>query len=365
MHRFPPAEGSLEVVQVADRHHLGLVHALMPAIYADYPCWVPPLRLQFNRMLGSYRAPDRRLYLALRHGRPVARVAVGKQPQALHFGFFECAYGHRDAAAAVIEQAHSWAPHLPLRGPYHYKQEDPYTGLLVEGFDEQPQFLMPYHPPYYADYLASAGLMGMTDLFAYEFRGETAPVEVLYRPFPVRGIRVRPMDPWHRARDVGFFLDVFNDALSGNRGFERLEGAHARELFLLSFFILDPRWCFLALQDDRPVGALLFMPNYAPVLKKHGGRLTLPFVWDFLRCRRSPGSLRGYALGVVGDRRAGGVVTRALLHTAIPYLLENSITRMEAGWILADNSSMIRLAERFGGRRAKVYRILERSATTA
>lgn len=79
--------------------------------------------------------------------------------EALHFGYFEALPSTRhEEVRALVELGHQLAPHLPMRGPHHFRLEDPYTGLLVDGFDFEPHFLMSYNPPYYEELLAGAGL---------------------------------------------------------------------------------------------------------------------------------------------------------------------------------------------------------------
>ena len=40
-------------------------------------------------------------------------------------------------------------------------------GLLVEGFDSPPLFMMTYNPPYYADLIEGYGFKKAQDLYAF------------------------------------------------------------------------------------------------------------------------------------------------------------------------------------------------------
>ena len=48
------------------------------------------------------------------------------------------------------------------------------VGLLIEGFDDPPTFMMTYNPPYYAELIESYGFVKAHDLFAYSGTRKTS-----------------------------------------------------------------------------------------------------------------------------------------------------------------------------------------------
>jgi GNAT superfamily N-acetyltransferase len=363
----------LRVVEVKGPAEVARFFDLADSIYEGDPRWVAPLRLHVRALMGRLGRPDNRFWLVCEGSRPVARLGVRhhRHPgqEALHFGFFECREGYSEAARILFQKAQSLAPHLPLRGPYHFRQEDPYPGLLVDGFHEEPCFLMAYNPPYYDDYLRAAGLVPVKDLYAYEYRPQALRadlVEERARRAWEQGVRVRTMHPWRRAREVRSLAALFNRALADNWGFEEFTEDHIRELVVLSWLLLDPRLVFLASYQGCDVGAAILLPNLNPLLKPGRGRLTPALVWRYLFHRHRLRTYRGFALGVLPEYRHLDV-TAALLQAAVRagQTWASGWEAVEVAWVLADNRPMNALARALGGRRSKTWRLFERACPEA
>lgn len=352
----------MKVVEARGWLQLHRFLALAEEIYRDHPRWVSPLRLHQGAMLAGNPA-----WTVVEGGRTVARMAARVHRQAgreaIHFGFFECREGHPEAARLLVERARALAPGLPLRGPYHFRQEDPYPGLLVDGFDVDPTFLMPYNPPWYDGYLKEAGLRPVMDLYAHEVRPETARLDLLESRVArarAQGIEVRTMDRRHRAREVRSMCRLFNRFLADNWGFEEFEEAQIREMTVLAYAFLEPHMVFLASHEGRDVGCAIVVRDFNPLLKPARGRITPALVWDYLFHRKRLQRFRGYALGVLPECR----------HMDVPAALVGAILEgarasepgwesMEVAWVLADNARMNAMANAFGARRTKTYRLFE------
>lgn len=357
---------SLEIVELRREGEVGPFLDFAHQVYRGTP-WVPPLRLHLRLMMGRLRGPERRFYLALRDGRPVARLgaAVHRYPgyEALHFGFFECLPGEPEAAQRLVDRAHRLAPLLPLRGPYHFRQEDFYTGLLVDGFDDPPAFGTSYNPPYYQGYLGQAGLTPAIQTFTY--LGERAQ----YRPELLRsraeraraeGVKVRSLRPRQRLRDVKAAVSVMNAALRGSWNFEPIGTQQTWELLLLSYLFLDPRWLLLAEREGRTVGTAILLPDCNPWLAETGGRLTIRLLSRLLR--RAPGleRIRAWAMGILPGER-GTYVAAALADAILRDLVGGtSFERLEVSWVLESNGPMNALLRALGARRSRTHEILEK-----
>src|SRR2546426_9278397 len=146
-----------------------------------HPQWVPPLRMMVRDLLDTksnpfYRQADRKLFIARRNGKPVGRIAAieNRAHNAFHddrvgfFGFFE-AIDDADVAGALLSAAEAWLRTRGLtwaRGPMNPSTNHD-CGLLVDGFDQHPQFLTPWNPSYYETLICSAGFTASKDLLGY------------------------------------------------------------------------------------------------------------------------------------------------------------------------------------------------------
>ena len=172
---------AVSIIPVRSEQELTTFVDLPWTVYADQPLWVPPIKSQDRELLTPgahpfWESARRELFLALRDGLPVGRIAaiVDEKYNAYAgeacgaFGFFEC-LDDPEAAHALLGEARSWLAVQGMsfmRGPLNPSAN--YTcGLLVDGFDLPPVIMMPWNPPYYAELLEGWHLRKEQDLFAY------------------------------------------------------------------------------------------------------------------------------------------------------------------------------------------------------
>ena len=135
-------------------------------LFADEPRWAPPLR-SYEQWVFDRRHPWRRnggevaRFLVRRSGAVVGRVVRPPREGSADgaFGAFEC---DDDAAAvaALVGACASWLRDrgaTTVTGPMTYTAADD-AGVLVAGFEHGGGTGRPWHPPWYAEHLAAAGL---------------------------------------------------------------------------------------------------------------------------------------------------------------------------------------------------------------
>ena len=152
-----------------------------------YPNWVAPLRVAVYDALDEkrnpfYREASRELFLAVRDGRVVGRIAAieNRAHNRFHgdrigfWGFFECVHDQA-VADALFAAASEWLAARGvegMRGPMN-PSTNYECGLLVEGFENRPTFMTAWNPPYYAELCEGAGLVKAKDLLGFWFEGES------------------------------------------------------------------------------------------------------------------------------------------------------------------------------------------------
>lgn len=326
--------------------------------------FVMPLKLHSKMMMGKIGDKEKHFFIAKYNGQTIARIGckVHKHQNTvrLHFGFFECLPFYPEATKALVEACHKLYPDLEMMGPFHFRQEDPYVGILVQGFQYDPYFLMPYNPPSYDEMLKGAGLSQIMDLFTYDLkRGTGCPQNIVEngkKAIADLGLTFRTLnrkDLWNEAKLIS---TIFNEALKNNWGFEEFDDAQIKEMVTMLKVFIDPNIVMFAMKDGKEVACLLCLPNYNPLIKRSMGRLDFGLIRRYFRRAKTTSSFRGYALGVEKEFRSKGVAS------ALTYMMwENSAAMnynsAEISWILANNSPMNDLAEAMGGRQEKVYRI--------
>ena len=155
-------------------------------------------------------------------------------------------------------------------------------GLLIEGFDDHPTFMMTYNPPYYEQLIEGYGFKKSHDLYSYlgcttisiiKFTRVGPLVEGVHRTF---NLKTRPLDRSRFDEDVRMFLDIYNKSCLACLG---LCAHHQAEMDWMAKdmkHIIVPELTCVAEVDGKPVAAVFGLPDYNPRIKAINGRL-FPF----------------------------------------------------------------------------------------
>jgi ribosomal protein S18 acetylase RimI-like enzyme len=253
-----------------------------------------------------------------------------------------------------------------ILGPMNPTTNDE-CGLLVNGFDSSPVFMMTYNPRYYVSFFEGDGFRKAKDLLAFHIDLATIPMERLTRI----GGKVKKRNPELEFRpvlrktlkqDIGKIKEVYNEAWEDNWGFVPMTDAEVDFMAERLKPLLMEGLIWLAEKGTEPVGFLLALPDYNIALKPLKGRLLTPQVIGFipyLMGWKRPPRTRVLTLGVKERYRAKGLES-ALLIEGLRVGFEAGVRESEASWILEDNVMMCRVLEAIGGRPYKTYRIYER-----
>jgi GNAT superfamily N-acetyltransferase len=347
-------------------------------IYADDPCWMPPVIMSQQELLGFRKHPfyersKSRSFLATRGGRDVGRITAivnaghidRYKEQRGFFGFFEC---DEDTAAsrALFQAAGDWL-HAQgmtcIRGPanptLNYE-----CGLLIEGFDTPPFFMMTHNRPWYAHLVEDAGFGKIEDMFA--FWGETSMlggldpklvtmVEGVKERF---GVTIRPLDRRRFADEVRTFLHIYNESLGGTWGFVPLTSGEIDHMAASLKYLIEPELTLVAEVDGKPVGAVFCLLDYNPRIKAIDGRL---FPFGFLRLlwnKKAIKRLRAISTNVVPEYQAWGIGL-VLMNGLYERFMKWGLREVEFSWVLESNYLSRRTLERGGALVTKKYRMYQ------
>jgi ribosomal protein S18 acetylase RimI-like enzyme len=316
------------------------------------------------------------LWIARKQGRDVGRIAgiiddsynrTAKEPAAF-FGFFET-INDPEVSGRLFETVRDWARGHKLKslqGPMNPTTNDE-CGLLLEGFDSAPVFMMTYNPQYYLGLVEAAGFRKAKDLLAYHIDLSTIPMDRLSRiAAKVRernaGLVFRPVRRKTLDQDIVKVKEVYNAAWEANWGFVPMTDAEVDFMAKRLKPLLMEGLIWLVEAGSEPVGFLLAMPDYNIALQPLRGRLMTPRILGFLPYAlgwKCPPRTRVLTLGVKAKYRSKGLES-AMLIEGLKVGMGAGVRESEASWILEDNQMMCRVLEAIGGRVYKRYRIYER-----
>lgn len=346
-------------------------------IYADDPCWVPPIIAEQKAFLSPSRGPffrhgQAQLWLAVRNGQPVGRISAHTSsrydaiygPEKGFFGFFECE-DDVSTARQLFHTAESYLRGLGkqiIEGPFSFTVYDE-IGVLVEGFERMAAIMLPHNPAYYSCLLEACGYEKSVDWFAFlARRGRTdlalpERLELLSDRIQRRpGIHFRQIRLDRFRQDAEHIKQLFDVAWDKNWGHVPMSDEEfwriARGLKLL----IIPQLSFLAEMDGEPVGFAISIYDINPLLKKMNGRL-FPFgFWHLLRGRKKVPRFRMLLMGIHRNYRGLGLEVAFYVKT-IQQAMRMHFQEAELSVIVETNQPMLKSIEYLDTDRYKTYRI--------
>jgi hypothetical protein len=276
----------VSVIPVQSRREMKTFIDLPWELYRDDPNWIPPVKSQVAKLLSPGRHPfwefsRRELFLAVRGSKVVGRIAAivddhyndyQKEEMGI-WGFFEC---QRDpeAAAVLLAAASKWVRQQEMtfiRGPLNPSLNYE-AGLLIQGFDSRPTFLMTYNPPYYHELVKLSGFRKEKDLLTYlSTRDQKPPAWALdlgERLAQKQQVVIRKMDTKHLDDEVQLLTRLYIECWGQNWGFVPPTVAEVREMVQSILPIIDFDLAFFLYVQDEPVGVCIVIPDITPLLRR-------------------------------------------------------------------------------------------------
>jgi GNAT superfamily N-acetyltransferase len=351
-------------------------------LYRNDPMWIPPLRGEFKRLVGWKYHPFQQIgevgtFLARRNGQVVGRIAgIVNHEHNRHFkerrgffGFFEC-INDKEVAHALFDTVRSWLAERnlqALRGPvnpsFNYE-----IGLLIQGFDDPPTFMMTYNPPYYAELIESYGFVKAHDLYAYIGGKKDLDYQVprvatlVERVNEMFHVKTRPMDRRRFQQDLETFLQVYNGACQHVWGFVPITRPEIEWMASDLKHLIIPELTAVAEVDGKAIGAVFGLPDYNPRIKAINGRL---FPFGFLKLLSKKHNLKRVRListNVMPEYQKWGIGI-VLLVSLIPKGLAMGMEEAEFSWVSEANTLAVGSLEKGGARLYKKYRLYDLAAT--
>ncbi|MBX9609062.1 MAG: N-acetyltransferase [Gammaproteobacteria bacterium] len=376
-----PGFASLSVIPVTDGRSLDEFIAVPRSVFADDPNWVPPLTMERRDALKAGHPVFKHLewqgFVAYRDGHAVGRISA--QVDRLHlechrdqtgfFGFLD-AIDDPTVFAALFEQAEAWLRARGMRqarGPFslNINQE---VGLLVDGFDSRPYFMMGHARPWYGPRVEACGYTKAMDMFAYLISAHFQPPPVMNSLFErlQRKVTIRALDKRRKDADLDLVCDIFNDAWADNWGFVPFTQEEFRAIGHEMLMIIPPDFIQIAEMDGEGVAFIVLLPNVNDAIADLDGRL-LPFGWAKLVSRLFIGYPRTARIPLMGVRRRlhhtrlGPGLALSVVQALREPGIRKGVEEVEMSWILETNEAMKGIIEILGGRQSKHYRVYEKA----
>jgi hypothetical protein len=375
---------AVEIIPVETRAELKRFIRLPMRLSKKDPSWVAPLLIERLDALSKtvnpfFQHADVQFWLARKDGRDVGRISaqidhLAKTDPAAPVGNFGMIAAEDDPEVfdVLFRTAEDWLRargRAVSMGPFNLSINEE-VGLLIDGFDTPPMFMMGHDQPYTATRIEALGYAKAKDVFAYlsdEFAFSRRVEERINRPLPA-GVSLRPVRMKDFDREVVAMVEILNDAWSENWGATPVTEAETKHLANSLKLILIPDWIWFMDIDGETAAFIVLLPNLNEIIRDLDGKL-FPFGWAKLIWRLKFQPVRSGRVPLMGvkkkfarDRR--GMMAPFLLIDAIRRTaLTRGLTRAEYSWILEDNRPMRHILDGLSARVYKTYRIYQKQIT--
>ncbi|MBE6188306.1 MAG: hypothetical protein E7143_04185 [Rikenellaceae bacterium] len=274
-------------------------------------------------------------------------------------GFFEC-IDSQEVANLMFDACREWLASKGMEamdGPINFGSRDAWWGLLVDGYQYQPLYTNPYHPPYYKALFENYGFQNFFNQNSYVWRAESG---VLSEVALEKAHRVLS-NPEYKIKDVSNtdlsvaaenLRTIYNKAWALFTGVNPMSEAEAQKLMQTLKPIIDPNLIYFAYYKDEPIGFFVMVPDLNCVIGKFGGRFgiieKLRLMWD-LKVRKSCDRVFGIIFGITPEFQGKGIESAIMTYILETYIQtgRSPYKTFEFAWIGDFNPVMNKMIERY------------------
>jgi hypothetical protein len=279
-------------------------------------------------------------------------------------GFFEC-INDQVAANELLDVACQWLQArgmLAVDGPINFGDRDRFWGVLIDGFEFEPNYGMFWHPAYYRQLFENYGFQ----LYFKQYTCYRPVAQLLHPSFRKKQedlvaegyvfTHAHKAEPEKLAQD---FHHVYNLAWGKHAGVKPMTMDQARTLVREMKPVLDERLLGFAYYNNEPVAFFLNLPELNQIFKRVGNTLDLlgklRFLWEQWRyMRRTDKKILGIIYGVVPEHQGKGV-ENALTISTQDLFIEAGYANIEMNWIGDFNPRMLVVTRSIGAKIIKTH----------
>ncbi len=278
-------------------------------------------------------------------------------------GFFEC-INDQEAAFSLFNVCKTWLEERDMQameGPINFGERDKWWGLLVDGFEAEPNYCMPYTHRYYPAFFENYGFRDYFQQYTYH-RKVLMPLPQSYRDKAERIGR----DPAYRFEYINKkklekyaddFQIIYNAAWSKHAGVKGMNKAQAMSIMKQLKPVLDEEIVWFAYHEDKPIGFFIMIPELNQIFKYCHGKFGILQKLTFLyhQWRKTCKKMFGVAFGIVPEFQGKGL-EGAIVQAAANIVQHNDrYSDFEMNWIGDFNPKMMHVAESIGSTISKTH----------
>ncbi|WP_234736102.1 hypothetical protein [Tellurirhabdus bombi] len=347
-------------------------------LYKDDPCWIRPLDKDiedvFNPQKNKYFKSGEcvRWLLLNESGKAIGRVAAfinretasqnNDQPTG-GMGFFECIDDEK-AAFLLFDTCREWLRQKGMEamdGPINFGERDRWWGLLIEGFNKEPTYGMPYTKPYYVGFFDQYGFQEYFRQLTFflpmpedEVRAKIHPsvFERSVRTLEDPTYTFRHIEKKHLEKYAEDFRLIYNKAWAKHLGVGDMSVDKSRALMLRMKPILEEELIWFGYHKEEPIAFFIMLPELNQIFKHVNGKLNLIGKLKFLyhKLMKTNRKAFGVIFGIIPEYQGRGIESAiALAFSKVAWQKDYQYKELELNWIGDFNPKMLRFSRMLGG----------------
>ncbi|MCG8309999.1 MAG: hypothetical protein MI975_21565 [Cytophagales bacterium] len=370
----------MKLIEVKDKQAAREFLMLPVHLYKNEKHWIRPLDKDINNVFdrgkNKYFRNGKliRWILKREDGKTIGRVAAFINKKTVNkdndqptggMGFFECV-NDKGAAFKLFDACKEWLQKEGMEamdGPINFGDRDKWWGLLVKGFELDPNYNCNYSFPYYQQLFEEYGFKTYFEQITF-VRKVMDPLNprlkekadrIFRNPkYSFRHMRLKEIDTY-----TEYFRDIYNAAWASHKGVPQLSMQLAKHLMKQMKPIIDEKIMWFGFYEEKPIAFFIMLPEVNQIFKHVNGKMDLigklKFAWH--QWRKTNKKMFGMVFGIVPDHQGKGV-EGAIIET-VRLRVQGDYQRykdFEMNWIGDFNARMIHVAEQVGGDRGKIHK---------
>lgn len=363
----------MQLVEVSDSKTSKEFLYLPIGLYKNEPHWIRPLDKDVNGVFDpeknkTFRNGEcARWILKDDSGITIGRIAAMINKKTVNkdndqptggVGFFEC-IDNQEAANLLLDQGGEWLKEREMEamdGPINFGDRDAWWGLLVDGFDREPNYQCNYHFSYYQKLFETYGFQMYFKQFTFgrntfeplsDRLREKAEIANRDTDYTFRHIEKSKLKKY--AED---FRTVYNDAWASHSGVAKMSSLQASAIINKMKPVMDEKIMWFGYHKEEPVGFYINIPELNQVFKHVNGKMNLlgKLIFIYHKIRKTNKKMMGLVFGISPKHQGKGVDGALIMATRT--MVQDKYKRyseLEMNWIGDFNPKMLKVVDQVGG----------------
>jgi hypothetical protein len=271
-------------------------------------------------------------------------------------GFFECIDDIK-AATILFDTCKEWLSSKGMQamdGPINFGERNNWWGLLVDGYDERPTYMMNYHPPYYKTLFETYGFQVYFYQYSYGL--------VVQQPRPEKYERLwkiiktnKDYEFTHAKKNnlkkyANDFREILNQAWKNHDGFREMTEEQAMKIMNAMKPVMVEHLLQFAYYKGRPIAMYISIPELNQYFQHVNGKLNwigkLKYLWYSKTMKYQ--KFVGIVYGVIPEFQGKGLEGMMVMNLHDLVHDKDWWRDIELTWIGDFNPKMMNVAQNLG-----------------